>query len=306
MDLSKALTPDGVVLELEASSKTEVLDRLIHVLLHSKALEGHSEFTGPVVRDAVHARERERGTVLGRGVAIPHARLQGFRGVAMVVGILEKPVQFNDGDDEPVRIVFLFVTGKDHPPLALKLLGNIARLAMSPELLDRLLKEGTAEGVCALVRQHVLDFEAPLLAREVMRRPVAWLTPDTPLRSVINTMLAHNLDAMGIVHPDGTMAGEITCDRLFMLGMPDFFSQLRSVSFIREFDPFEKYFEKEANQTAGEVMLREFAAVNEDATIMEVIFLLAVKRNAKVYVLHEGKMVGIIDRIRVLSEILKV
>jgi predicted transcriptional regulator len=98
--------------------------------------------------------------------------------------------------------------------------------------------------------------------------------------------------------------GEITCDLLFKKGMPDFFSQLASVGFIKNFDPFEKYFEQEANSVAADVMSDDFAAVPETATLMEIVYLLSVRGYWKVYVVREGKRIGVIDRAAVLDRIL--
>jgi predicted transcriptional regulator len=87
--------------------------------------------------------------------------------------------------------------------------------------------------------------------------------------------------------------------------MPDFFGQLKTVSFISEFDPFERYFKAEAEATAEDVMSRDFAAMPETATLLEIVFELAVRRRPKVYVVRDGKRVGIIDRIRVLDRVLR-
>lgn len=137
-----------------------------------------------------------------------------------------------------------------------------------------------------------------------MRQPRVFITTDTPLKQVTQKMHELYLDAMGIVDKDHKLVGEITTDRLLTLGIPDFFTQLKSVSFINEYDPFEKYFEKEAHQTAADVMSTKYAAVEEDATLLEVVFHLAVQRHAKCHVVRDGVLVGVIDRIVVLDRIL--
>ena len=51
-------------------------------------------------------------------------------------------------------------------------------------------------------------------------------------------------------------------------------------------------------------MSTDYAAVGEDATLMEIIYMLAVRNYSKAHVLKDGQKVGTIDRILVLDRIL--
>jgi CBS-domain-containing membrane protein len=118
-------------------------------------------------------------------------------------------------------------------------------------------------------------------------------------------MLEHSLSAVPVAGSDGQIVGEITCDILFRYGLPDFFTRLKSVAFIREFDPFEKYFEKEADSVAGDVMSDHPAVMPPTATLLEIVFALAVEKHMNVYIVAEnGALVGVIDRAAVLDRIL--
>jgi len=142
-------------------------------------------------------------------------------------------------------------------------------------------------------------------ARDFMRPPLAMdIRPDTPLRTVVRTMLRHHVEAVAVTDDSGVILGEITCDLLFKKGVPDFFNQLPNVAFIKNFDPFEKYFDEEAHSVAGDVMSKDFATVTEDATLMEIIHLLAVRNYAKAHVVRNGRKIGTVDRALVLDRIL--
>ena len=99
----------------------------------------------------------------------------------------------------------------------------------------------------------------------------------------------------------GNLVGEITSDLLFQYGMPDFFKQLQSVSFVKNFNPLEKFFANQAEMTAADLMTNDYAVVECQNTLIEVIFLLTVKQHAKVYVTDAGKLVGVIGRLAVLD-----
>jgi CBS domain-containing protein len=110
-------------------------------------------------------------------------------------------------------------------------------------------------------------------------------------------------DAVAVRDADDRVIGEVSCDLLLRKGVPPFFSQLPSVAFARNFDPFDRYFADEAHSTAGDLMTTDYAAVEEDATLMEIVYLLAVRGYPKVYVLCDHRQVGVIDRALVLDRI---
>lgn len=118
-------------------------------------------------------------------------------------------------------------------------------------------------------------------------------------------MSTHNLRAIPVVNNEREILGEITVERLFKYGLPEFFGQLKSVSFIAEFDPFEKYFEDEQHVLASDMMESTARAVPMDYTIMEIVFDLAVKAHPKLYVVDENnRWVGTIDKGLVLDNVI--
>ena len=150
-----------------------------------------------------------------------------------------------------------------------------------------------------------LALDIPVTVQDIMTPPGVSVPVDMPLRMVSRRMHEENLAVMPVVDLQGRLVGEITCDSLFRFGLPDFFSQLKSVSFIREFDPFEKYFQEEAHSLADRLMNAGLCRMEPDATLMEAIFALAVKKVTQVYVVNpEGQWVGTVDRDDVLANVL--
>ena len=94
-------------------------------------------------------------------------------------------------------------------------------------------------------------------------------------------------------------------DDLFKLGIPDFFSQLKSVGFIRYFDPFEEYFAVEIASKVSDVMNTEFKAFPETATLIEIVFAISVQKCPLIYIVGErNKLLGVIDRTLLLKRII--
>lgn len=121
MDLSDLLTKDAVIAGLKAKSKKQAIQEMA---AKAAALTGLSERE---IFDTLLQRERLGSTGVGNGIAIPHGKLTRLDRLVGLFAKLEKPVDFDALDDEPVDLVFLLLApegaGADH----LKALARIAR-----------------------------------------------------------------------------------------------------------------------------------------------------------------------------------
>ncbi|MFP4500284.1 MAG: PTS sugar transporter subunit IIA [Candidatus Hydrogenedentota bacterium] len=295
-----------ILVDAEAPDKWALLDRMVDMLLHGPSLGVEGAPAREDIAKAVIARENDKATGLAEGFAMPHARIPGLSRAVLAVALMKTPVDFGAMDGKPADVVALLVVPEDNPQLAIKVMSQFARILADP--LEREVLHSLQEPrvVAGFISKRVLGMEGPVTARDIMRKPYADIHPDTPLREVTRTMLQFRLEAIAVVDQDTTLLGEITCEHLFQVGMPDFFSQLKSIAFISEFDPFEKYYEGEGSTLARDVMSQDYAAVPETATLLEIVFELSVKRHWKVHVVRDGKRVGAIDRILVLDRVINI
>ena len=304
MHLSEYLSPETILVDASCTDKWDLLSQLVSRVTQSKLYQLQSDLSEETVRNAIFARERERSTGVGHGMAFSHARLADFYGLVLGVALPSKPVEFGSLDHAPVSAVLMILTPKDSPSLALRILSQLALLFSRPSARQALLEAKSPQGVYDVIAANEPSIDRPLLARDIMRQPLLHILPTTPLRDIARGMLQYRLDAVGVVESDNTLVGEITTDNVFRAGLPDFLLQLKSVSFIRKFDPFEHYFRNEAKAHASDVMSSSFSSVSEDATLLEVVFELAVQGRPKVYVTRDGKRTAVIDRVSVLDHVL--
>ena len=121
MELSEIIGIDAVRAPLKATSKKRLLQDLADMA------EAVYRLPAAAVYKSLMDREALGPTGVGRGVAIPHARLAGVPNVIGLFIRLEKPVDFESIDRQPVDLVFaLFApeaAGADH----LKALARVSR-----------------------------------------------------------------------------------------------------------------------------------------------------------------------------------
>ena len=121
MQISNILKPEAVRVLSAVSSKK----RLMHEL--GDLADGvHGLDAGSVV-DALLERESLGPTGVGHGVALPHARMDGIEEVCGAVVLLEKPVDFDAVDRQPVDLVFALFAPREAGVEHLKALALISR-----------------------------------------------------------------------------------------------------------------------------------------------------------------------------------
>ncbi len=132
MDLGDLLTRDGIIPALKVDDKKQLLQELANRAGRMTGLQPREIF------NSLLQRERLGSTGLGRGIAIPHIKLAGAKGITCLFARLEKAVAFESNDGEPVDLVFFLMApehaGGDH----LKALARISRIVRDPVSVERL------------------------------------------------------------------------------------------------------------------------------------------------------------------------
>ncbi|TWB50961.1 phosphotransferase IIA-like nitrogen-regulatory protein PtsN [Nitrospirillum amazonense] len=139
------LKPDGIVANLKASSKKQVLQELAK---RAADLTGQHE---RAIFDVLLERERLGTTGVGRGIAIPHGKLPTLPKVCALFARLERPVDFDSIDEQPVDLICLLLApesaGADH----LKALALVSRMLRNPLFCEKLRGADTADAIYALL-----------------------------------------------------------------------------------------------------------------------------------------------------------
>ena len=146
MPILEFLTPDAVLPSLRARAKKGVLqDLAAHAARHLTGLDERAVF------ETLLQRERLGSTGIGNGVAIPHGKLPDLDRLFGLVARLDRPVDFDALDGQPVDIAFLLLApegaGADH----LKALAQVARALREPGVLERVRNARDANALYALL-----------------------------------------------------------------------------------------------------------------------------------------------------------
>jgi len=154
MEIADILQPNGVIANLRAANKRQALQELAK---RAAQLTGKHE---RAIFEVLLERERLGTTGIGHGTAIPHGRMPDLPQIYALFARLEKPVDFEAIDNQPVDLIFLLLTpansGADH----LKALARLSRLLRDKAMCDKLRGTDRADALYALLTDRAASHAA--------------------------------------------------------------------------------------------------------------------------------------------------
>ncbi len=147
MDIVDLITPGAVIANLRATSKKQALSDLAKRAGEITALHERA------ILDVLLERERLGTTGVGNGIAIPHGKLNSLDRLYGLFARLERPINFDSIDEQPVDLIFLLLApesaGADH----LKALARVSRLLRDKSVCEKLRGTDNADALYALLTE---------------------------------------------------------------------------------------------------------------------------------------------------------
>lgn len=122
MDLEEFFNRKQII-KLKVTEKQLVIKELVDRLHDLDLINNKERYYAQVIH-----RESLENTGIGNGLAIPHARTESVSDLVSVLGILEKPIDYQSIDDKPVRYVLLSIFPTEMSTKYLYLIGMMARI----------------------------------------------------------------------------------------------------------------------------------------------------------------------------------
>lgn len=145
MSLTDLIAPNAIIPTLKVTGKKQAIQELA---AQAAQLTGHNAST---IAGILLQREALGSTGVGSGIAIPHGKLPKLEKLFGMFARLERPIDFEALDGQPVDLVFLLLApetaGADH----LKALARIARLLRDPDVAQKLRAAQDADALYAVL-----------------------------------------------------------------------------------------------------------------------------------------------------------
>ncbi|QWC22505.1 PTS fructose transporter subunit IIABC [Bacillus haikouensis] len=140
---------DLINIDLEGSTRDDVIDEMIQLLNQTGSITSAAEF-----KEAILNREAESTTGIGMNIAIPHGKSEAVTKPSVVFGIKRDGVDWNSLDGSDAKLIFMIAVpkeseGNEH----LKILQLLSRQLMDEEYREKLLKVNTKEEAYHLLEE---------------------------------------------------------------------------------------------------------------------------------------------------------
>jgi len=146
---TQAILSPQRVLFLNYPYKRDALVELAKNLSTAPQVKNSQELTTEIFK-----REELMSTAIGRGIAIPHIRLQSVTDLVVSVGISRVDItDFNPLDDEPVRLVFMIAAAYNQHTEYLQALSYFSARLKNQALRDLLINAKTEDEAYRLLAE---------------------------------------------------------------------------------------------------------------------------------------------------------
>jgi fructose PTS system EIIBC or EIIC component len=147
--ISALLKKKYIKLDLQNSTKKEIIQELVELLAESKRLKDKKGFLNLILK-----REKLGSTGIGNGLAIPHAKSDAVDSFTIVFGRQNQGVDFGALDGEKTYLFFMLASPADNVGGHLKILADISHFVKDKFIIECLKKAKDESEVLEIIQKY--------------------------------------------------------------------------------------------------------------------------------------------------------
>ena len=296
MKLTSLINPEYVEPDLAVDTLDQAIERIVD------AFHGDYHFTQSreEILTAIREREQLGGTRLESGLALPHARFEGFNDVLVGICRPRQPIETPDGT---IRLVIVLLTEKSASNLYLQTIAAFARVSQKEELFAR---------ICAATSRKELisyfegvEVKKELTVGDIMSTSIDSIGPDASVREAADMFYKHNSSYLPVVNDQQRLLGELTVHELLRIGIPDYAVKIGSLKFLTNFEPFEELLRREDEIRIRDVMFPPKETLTASSSIIEAALILTKHKRRHLPVVDGERLVGVLSFMDILNKVIR-
>ncbi len=143
-------------------TKSRTRDELLHQLISRVA--SRISIPEATLTKEVFAREDQMSTAIGKGIAIPHAHLEGLKSSKLFVVKTAQDIDWDSPDGKSVKLIFLTLTPADKPETQLNLMQTLSTALRNPQFLSKLMLSEDPGKIYSLLKSQIAECDNCLVA----------------------------------------------------------------------------------------------------------------------------------------------
>lgn len=309
MKFSNYLDSNLIFTDVKGLSMEEIIKEMVEKIASK---EKSVNLRKDEITSAVIKREQEISTAIGKGVAIPHARIENFNDFIVAVGVVETPFRAKveaSASKDTVELVFLIISDVLKNKNILKIMSAVSKLVIKyPHIADKMKTIKDSAEILKAVQEADIEIGHKITAEDVLSPDIIPLSPNSTLEEVAKRFIIEHTSGLPVVDENGKFLGEITEKELIEFGMPKYLSLMQDLNFLTVGEPFEEYLVNEKTTTIENLYRSkdELIILDRKAPIMEICFIMVSKNITRLYVVENGEYLGLIKRSDIIKKVLHI
>jgi len=148
MNLKSILTAETIKLHLKGSTKEEIINELLDILVAAGKIQDRAE-----AYEAVMDREQKMSTGMKHGIAIPHGKSSAITDLVACIGVSDNPIDFDSLDHEPSRIFIMTLSPVEKTGPHLQFLAEISLLFKSADKRHEIISATSPEAIIKVLAE---------------------------------------------------------------------------------------------------------------------------------------------------------
>lgn len=175
MDIRSLLMKDIMIMDLKATTKSEVIDEMVHNYYEHGIIDDEDLYKKDIIK-----REEEGSTGMGDGIAIPHAHDAAVKKPAVQFARSVAGVDYDSMDGQPAHLFFMIAAPEGGDNTHLQALAALSQVLMNPDVVTALKAADTPDKVQDIFVEAVAKKEAENKAEEEAEKVAANSNSDRP------------------------------------------------------------------------------------------------------------------------------
>ncbi len=150
MKLTDFINKDAVCVDLKSKGKTDVLYKLVDILLKSGEIKNVNSNRDKLF-NILYEREKLGSTGIANGAAIPHGKSDLVKSISIAIGISPNGIDFDSLDGQKTHIFVLLIAPPNSAAPHLRALAKISRILKNKAFKQALIDAKSPEDVVKLV-----------------------------------------------------------------------------------------------------------------------------------------------------------
>jgi len=301
VEFASLFKPTYVVCHTKKTDRDSILHELLTQLAYQAGIGNVDE-----AFKEVQQRENEVPTIVGPGIAMPHARLDSIDkiivGIATVKdGFVYAPQRSNN----IVKLVILTLAPKTAPGLYLQAISSVAKICQDPATADNVAKLDTQEKIWSFFQKNGATLPEFLRACDIMEPVTVKLLEHDTMERAIDLFVRHRVSEVPVIDKDGELIGVVSTHELLRVCLPDYVLWMDDLTPIINFEPFAQNLRKESQTWLAEIMTSDYATVDENAPAVQVAKEISRQQTDIAYVMRGKKLIGIVSLATFLNKVLR-